>query len=106
MENREGATAIPYSQIYYIEVRERKIFIRLKNKEYSKYDSMEHILEQLPDQFVRCHRSYAFNMQHLERVRLSENAVYLEHGLIVPLSRSYKPAVKELLHHQEAAGRQ
>ncbi len=106
VENREGATAIPYSQIYYIEVRERKIFIRLKNKEYSKYDSMEHILEQLPDQFVRCHRSYAFNMQHLERVWLSENAVYLEHGLIVPLSRSYKPAVKELLHHQEAAGRQ
>lgn len=97
IENREGRTAIPYSQIYYIEVRERKIFIRIKNKEYSKYDSMEHLMEQLPDRFVRCHRSFAFNMQHLERVRLSENAVYLEHGMMVPLSRSYKAAVKECM---------
>lgn len=98
IENREGTTAIPFSQIYYIEVRERKIFIRIRNKEYSKYDSMEHIMEQLPDMFVRCHRSFAFNLQHLERVRLSENTVYLEDGIMVPLSRSYKSAVKECMH--------
>ena len=98
IENREGRIVIPYHQIYYIEVRERKIFIRIKNKEYSKYDSMEHMLEQLPDIFVRCHRSFAFNMQHLDRIRLSENAVYLEHGMMVPLSRSYKSAVKEYMH--------
>lgn len=98
IENREGRTAIPFCQIYYIEVRERKIFIRIRNKEYSKYDSMEHMLGLLPDMFVRCHRSFAFNMQHLEKIRLSENAVYLEHGIMVPLSRSYKSAVKEYLH--------
>lgn len=98
IENREGRTVVPFSQIYYIEVRERKIFVRIKNKEYSKYDSMEHMLEQLPDLFVRCHRSFAFNIQHLERIRLSENAVYLEHGMMVPLSRSYKSAVKECMH--------
>ncbi len=98
IENRAGRTAIPYSQIYYIEVRERKIFIRIRSKEYSKYDSMEHILGQLPDVFVRCHRSFAFNMQHLDRVRLSENMVYLEHGMMVPLSRSYKSAVKECMY--------
>ena len=98
IENREGRTAIPFRQIYYIEVRERKVFIRIRNKEYSKYDSMEHMLGLLPDLFVRCHRSFAFNMQHLDKIRLSENTVYLEHGMMVPLSRSYKSAVKEYLH--------
>ncbi len=98
IENREGRTIIPFAQIYYIEVRERKLFIRVKNKEYSKYGSMEQMLAQLPDIFVRCHRSFAFNRQHLERVRLSENTVYLEHGIMVPLSRSYKSAVKECIH--------
>lgn len=98
IENRDGKTAIPFDQIYYIEVRERKIFIRVRNKEYSRYDSMEHIMEQLPEIFVRCHRSFAFNMQHLDRVRLSENTVYLEDGMSVPLSRSYKSAVKEYMH--------
>ena len=105
LENREGRTVIPYRQIYYIEVRERRIFIRIQNQEYSRYDSMEHMLGQLPDIFVRCHRSFAFNMQHLERVRLSENTVYLEHGMAVPLSRSYKSAVKECMHGRYAAGR-
>lgn len=104
LENREGRTVIPFCQIYYIEVRERKIFIRIRNKEYSRYDSMEHMLSRLPEIFVRCHRSFAFNMQHLERVRLSENAVYLEHGMVVPLSRSYKSAVKECMHGRFAAG--
>ncbi len=98
IENREGRTAIPFRQIYYIEVRERKIFIRIRNQEYSKYDSMEHMLLQLPGVFVRCHRSFAFNTQHLDKIRLSENTVYLEHGITIPLSRSYKSAVKEYLY--------
>jgi len=98
IENRGGRTAIPFRQIYYIEVRERKIFVRIENKEYCKYDSMEHMLSQLPDTFIRCHRSFAFNAQHLDTVRLSENAVYLDHGIMVPLSRSYKPAVKEYVN--------
>lgn len=98
IENREGRTRIPLQQIYYIEVRERKVFIRIQGKEYSKYDTLEHVLEQLPDHFIRCHRSFAFNLQHLDKIRLSENAVYLEHGIMVPLSRSYKQSVKECVH--------
>ncbi|MGN0290477.1 MAG: LytR/AlgR family response regulator transcription factor [Lachnospiraceae bacterium] len=97
LENRNGKTAIPFHQIYYIEVREKKIHIRLKNKEYSRYDSMEGIMKVLPDSFVRCHRSFVFNAEHLERVKLSENMIYLEHGIMVPLSRSYKPEVKEFV---------
>ncbi len=104
LENREGRTVIPFRQIYYIEVRERKVFIRIRNKEYSRYDSLEHMLEGLPDYFIRCHRSFVFNRQHLERVRLSENAVYLEHGIMVPLSRSYKPAVKACMYDKKECG--
>ncbi|MBO5303967.1 MAG: LytTR family transcriptional regulator [Lachnospiraceae bacterium] len=96
--NREGKITIPYHQVYYIEIRERKVFIRLRDKEYSLYDSLEHMLEKLPEMFVRCHRSFVFNTQHLDAVKLSENTVYLTHGITVPLSRSYKPAIKEYIH--------
>lgn len=98
MENQEGKTRIPFEQIYYIEVRERKVFIRLKNKEYSRYDSLEHILQSFPDTFLQCHRSFAFNTERFDSVKLSENMIYLEDGIMVPLSRSYKPAVKEFLN--------
>ncbi len=98
LENQGSRTAIPFHQIYYIEVREKKVFVRLWNKEYSKYDSLEHILEKLPDTFLRCHRSFVFNTQHLVTVRLSENTIYLEHGIMIPLSRSYKSVVKEYIY--------
>ncbi len=98
IEGRGGKTAIPFQQIYFIEVRERKVFIRLKTKEYSQYGSMDSILKKLPDTFLRCHRSFAFNTQHLDTVKLSENAIYLEHGMMVPLSRSYKSIIKEYIN--------
>lgn len=96
--NRDGKIVIPYDQIYYVEVRERKLFVRLKNKEYSMYETMEHMLEILPEHFLQCHRSFAINTDHLKQVRLSENTIYLEHDITVPLSRSYKSEVKEYVH--------
>lgn len=98
VENQSGKIPIPVAQIYYIEVRERKIYIRLRNKEYVQYGALEHVMRKLPDTFLRCHRSFAFNTHHLDLVKLSENAIYLEHGIMVPLSRSYKASVKEYIH--------
>lgn len=98
IENREGKVVIPFQQIYYIEVRERKVFVRILNKEYSQYESLEHIIEVLPDTFLRCHRSFVINTEYLDYVKLSENTIYLKNNIIVPLSRSYKQEIKEYLH--------
>lgn len=102
IENRQGKTAVPFSQIYYLEVREKRVFIRLKDREYSKYDSMENMMKLLPEQFLRCHRSFVFNISYFERVKLSENMIYLENGITVPLSRSYKGNIKEYLNELRA----
>ena len=95
----------PYSQIYYIEVRGKKIFIRLKEKEYSKYDSMEHVMEELPDQFIRCHRSYTVNKEYIVGIRLSNNLIMLEDDIIVPLSRRYKADMKAYMKEVREKGR-
>jgi DNA-binding LytR/AlgR family response regulator len=97
IENREGRTVVALSQIYYIEAREKKVFFRLKNREYSKYDTLDNIRKLLPDNFIQSHRSYLFNSKYLDKVKLSENAIYLEDGIFVPLSRSFKASIKEYL---------
>lgn len=97
IENREGRTVVALSQIYYIEAREKKIFFRLKNREYSKYDTLDNVRKMLPAGFVQSHRSYVFNTKYLDKVKLSENAIYLEDGIFVPLSRSFKAVIKEYL---------
>lgn len=98
LENRDGKTKIPFHLIYYIEVRERKLFIRLRDKEYSKYDSLENILKILPESFLQCHRSFVFNTEYFDSVKLSENMIRLEQDIFVPLSRSFKPKIKEFVH--------
>lgn len=97
IENRDGKVVVPCSAIYYLEVRGKKVYIRLRNKEYCKYDSLENMLKLLPNHFLQSHRSFVFNMNYFERVKLSENIIYLENGISVPLSRSFKADIKRYL---------
>lgn len=98
VENRQGKIPIPYSNIYYLEVREKKVFIRLKEKEYSKYETLDNMSMELPEQFLRCHRSFVVNADYIDSVKLSENMIYLRDGICVPLSRSYKGVIKEYMY--------
>ena len=87
---------IPYSQIYYFEAREKKVFINTGNQEYGIYDTIDHLEERLPEGFLRCHRSFIVAKAKIENVYLSKNYILLEDGITVPLSRSYKEVLKEL----------
>lgn len=98
VENNQGKIPIPFSNIYYLEVREKKVFIRLKTKEYSKYGTLESIAKELPENFVRCHRSFIVNVERIDSVKLSENSIILEDNIFVPLSRSYKNVIKEYMN--------
>ncbi|MDD3253292.1 MAG: LytTR family DNA-binding domain-containing protein [Lachnospiraceae bacterium] len=97
IEAREGKTYVPFSKIYYFEAREKKIYVRLKNQELTFYDTLENLLERLPDTFVRCHRSFIVCKNRIHRVLLSKNSIELEQGMEIPLSRSYKSAFKEIV---------
>ena len=95
IENRKGKQYIPLNQIYYIEAREKKIFIRTKQEEYGFYDTIENMEKKLPENFLRCHRSYIVNMSKVTAVKVSQSLIEVQDNLQVPLSRSYKRAVKE-----------
>lgn len=97
VENAYGKTVIPFFSIYYFEAREKKVFVRTKCEEYAVYDVLEKLLEQLPEYFVRCHRSYIVNCRLMEGVRYSENLITLQDRVMVPLSRSYKPVIKQYI---------
>lgn len=94
IEAKEGKTWIPYNQIYYMEARDKKIYIRLKNREIAFHGVMEELEKTLPDNFIRCHRSFLINKTYIEQIFLSKSEIHLSHGICIPLSRSYKPQFK------------
>ena len=96
VESKDGKIHIPYDKIYYFEAREKKLYIQTDREEYGFYGTIDKLGEELPQHFMRCHRSFIVNIRKIEKVMLSQNIIYLSEGRDVPLSRSYKAALKEL----------
>jgi len=97
IESREGNERIPYREIEYFEAREKKLVAVTQGGEYLFYDTINHLEEIVPDRFVRCHRSYIVRRDAVRRLQLSQNMLTLKSGEILPVSRSYKPVLKEAL---------
>ncbi|MCH5197894.1 MAG: LytTR family transcriptional regulator DNA-binding domain-containing protein [Oscillospiraceae bacterium] len=87
---------IPYSQIYYFEARDKKVFLNVGNQEYAFYDTIDNLEAVLPSGFLRCHRSFVVAKSKIENIYISKNYMELDNGMQVPLSRSYKALLKEL----------
>lgn len=100
INTREERQTIPFTRIYYLEAKEKKIFVRTVREEWGYYGSLEEAGKRLPQTFARCHRSYFVNTDHIVDVDLNNNMVLLDHGIRIPFSRCYRKAMKEY-HHGE-----
>ncbi len=82
--------SVKLEDIYYCEVKNRKIYLHTKNGVIEYYCKLEELEKQLDYRFVRCHRSYLVNLNYL--LEYSAREITLENGERVPASR---------LRHQE-----
>ena len=96
-ETKQGKSLIPYDEILYFESRERRIFLCTNSRQLPFYDTLERLAGTLPKQFLRCHKGFVVNTDNIERVVFSENMLHLRGGFQIPVSRSYKAAVREAL---------
>lgn len=94
VETRGERELIPYERILYYEAREKKVFLNTGEMEYPFYDTLDQLEERLSERFLRCHRSFLVNKSKIKRIYLSQNTVVLSGGEEIPVSRSYKPALK------------
>lgn len=97
--NSRGSTyRIPLAEILYFEARNKRLFLCTRNREIEFYDTLEKIPERLPEQFVRCHKSFLVNSLAVEELQLGQNLLLMDSGRIqLPVSRTYKQQVKEAL---------
>lgn len=94
IENRKGIFRIPFEKIYYLEAREKKVFVRTLIEEVGISETLEKMAEKMPPNFIRCHRSFIVNTDQIMQVSMNENTLYLKDGMIVPFSRSYRKVFK------------
>ena len=92
---------IPLTDVLYIEAADDYAKVTTAEKYYLKHQRMIQFEQQLPEQqFVRVHRSYIVNLQHIQKVELYEKeqfCVILRNGAKVPVSRSGYSKLKDVL---------
>ncbi len=96
IDTPEGKTRIPYDKIIYIEARQKKIFIRLKREEYGIKETLESMLDSLPENFIKCHRSFIVNKQKITGFNRQDNTVILEGDINIPVSRPFRQMMRDL----------
>ncbi len=76
------------ADIKFIERRNRKIAVITMHKEYLINESLVHILNRLPDCFVRCHTGYIVNIHEI--LCIHGNYIILKDNMQLPVGRAYK----------------
>ncbi|MCR4691231.1 MAG: DNA-binding response regulator [Lachnospiraceae bacterium] len=97
LNRRSEDVAIPFRNVYYVEARNKKVYVNCSVKEYVVYESLDAIVATLPDYFIRCHRSFVVNRRHIQSVEFSENYIRLDNKDEIPFSRGQKNILKEVL---------
>ncbi len=101
-----GSHDISISNILFLESNRNYVVFNL-NDEISlnartTLQDVENQLKEYP-QFVRCHRAYIINMNKVQKVNGNAQGLKLtiqDSSFMVPVSRTYIPKIRHLLHHQ------
>jgi len=81
--------------ILFIESEKDAIKIKTKENEIVTLSSIKKILEKLPNKFIRVHRSFIININHIKSF---ENKNIKIDDYTIPISRAYKKEVLQFIH--------
>ena len=83
------------STIVFLESNLRKVTVFCKNAQFETYAKLNDLMTQLPEGFVRCHRSYIVNLAYV--MSLDMDIITLFDGTNIPVSRRRSKEVQHAL---------
>ena len=97
---------VPYAKILYIEALDKKLNIWTERQTLTVRMTLNTLEETMPaDVFFRCHRSYLVNIQAIDHVDFSAMELSLSSGDTLPVARSARDRLKEILEMERRGAR-
>lgn len=93
-KNSDGSYRIPKSSIIYFSSDKRVITCHSKDRDYSFYDKLDNVAEDVGSSFIRIHQRYLINAKEVKK--LSGDEVSLD-KIILPVSRAYRQGAASAL---------
>jgi len=82
--------AVKINTIAYIEKNSNKSYIYTYSGTYSCTITLDSLLNELPNNFIKCHRSYIANKDFISTVDNKKNYIIFENGLKCPINSHFK----------------
>ncbi|WP_442597831.1 LytTR family DNA-binding domain-containing protein [Neobacillus sp. D3-1R] len=101
VKTNDGWIPIPFSQVVYLEAKDKKTFVNTKEYSGTHKNSLQEFEYLLPkENFIRCHRSYIVNVHHIKMIYPDTHSTFLlsmNNGDQIPVSQSYSSYFRKLL---------
>ncbi len=82
---------VPLQDIIYLKADNNTTDIKLFNgKTVNAFKPLKHYEQTLPFYFLRIHKSYIVNINHVSRIHFSKSKCYLNYDEVLPFSLNYK----------------
>lgn len=97
----EGWIPIPFSQVVYLEAKDRKTHVFTEKLSGTHKYSLQEFEYFLPkESFIRCHRSFIVNVNHIKEIFPDTHSTFvlkMSNGDRIPVSQSYSSYFRKLL---------
>lgn len=92
-------TVIKQDEINYIKKDGMKLVFCTPSHNYEVYSSFSKIENCLPENFVRCHKSYIINVNNIRHFTINDNSVNFEHNASCSIGAKYKNKFLEVFEN-------
>ncbi|WP_071393006.1 LytTR family DNA-binding domain-containing protein [Bacillus tuaregi] len=97
----DGWIPIPFAKVVYLEAKDKKTTVYSGKVTGIHKNSLQEFEYLLPkDSFIRCHRSFIVNVNHIEAIYPDTHSTFvlaMDNGERVPVSQSYSSYFRKLL---------
>jgi len=92
-------TVIKQDEINYIKKDGMKLVFCTPNRNYEVYSSFSKIENCLPENFIRCHKSYIINVNNITHFAATDNSVSFDHNVCCSIGAKYKNKFLEVFEN-------
>ncbi|OZU89316.1 LytR family transcriptional regulator [Virgibacillus indicus] len=97
----DGWKPVPFDKVKYLEVKERKTHVIADGFSGTNKNTLQEFEYTLPrESFIRCHRSFIVNVNHIKEIHPDTHSTFLlemDNDERVPVSQSYSSYFRKLL---------
>ena len=97
--NIDKKTILNPDEINYIKKDGMKLVFCTNSRNYETYNSFKKIQSLLPDNFVRCHKSYMANINNIININTKNNIINFDNNLSCEIGKKYKNKIMEVFNY-------